>query len=187
MRFKQFQKQLYEQSFGASVEACQYVYNHKIVQTDRGVYVDGECTHFGCIDEAKQHIKQQNSVAAINEEIDQDSFKTLPINLLTDIIHKHNSDSKVTDTLIESYINVAASKQFTTDKVVYDMRVINRTNRLLEGYLDYILDDNTVIAISEQEQKSINTLLEHRDDLVVFMKQNKDNFLQVLEQVKGTV
>lgn len=184
MRFQQLHRQLQEQVLGSLVESCEYFYNHKIVKTQHGTFVDGRPTHFQSIAEAKQHIKQQSTFEFIDSQINEQSFKTLPVNVLTSIIQRYDGTAKVTDTLIENYINVAASKAFTTNSVVYDMRVMNRTNRLLEGYLDYILDDGTAIAISEQEQKSINTLLEHHEDVVNFMKQSKQNFLEVLEQLK---
>ena len=184
MRFRQLYKQMTEQLLESSIEEHEHYYGHNVVKTQDGVYVDFRPTHFQSINEAKQSIKQQQSVDVINNSLNEAVYREMPNTILANIIHKHNGDVKVTDTLIESYTNLAISKAYTTDNVVYDMRVMNRTNRLVEGYLDYILDDGTTIAITEREQKNINNLLEHHDDVVHFMKQNKENFLQVLEQLK---
>ena len=61
--------------------------------------------------------------------------------------------------------------------------VINSYINELRNKLDYVLKDGTRIAISEENQILLNSLLKGNDEIVSHMSENKQNFMEVLKGV----
>lgn len=177
MNFKQFQKALYESVIGCDVKHRISYYGYVIIETADKIIVNGKPTRFKTIKEAKQSIDQEKTLNNI------DLYEDTPQHKIADIIRKHHN-VKVTDTLIESYVDLAASKTFTTDQVAQDIRKTNKLDRILEGCIDYKLDDGSVVVIKEETQRMINSTLEHHQDVVRYMRESKENFLETLDQLK---
>ena len=85
--------------------------------------------------------------------------------------------------MIESYLELASSKLFTTDPVVYEIRAMNFADNLIEGKIDYKLEDGVTVAISEDTNRSINNLLADNVELVQYMRESKENFMQVIKEL----
>lgn len=177
MNFKQFQKALYESVLRYDVKQRISYYGSVIIETADTVIVNGKPTKFKSIKEAKQSIDQEKTLNSI------DLYEDIPQHKVADIIRTYH-DVKVTDTLIESYIELAASKMFTTDKVAQDIRKFNKLDYVLEGRIDYKLDDGSVVIIKEETQGKINKLFDDQPDIIQYMRESKDNFINVVSQLK---
>ena len=178
MRFSQFKKTL---TPGISEQVRSY--GHVIQKSEDGVIlVDNEVTDFTGLEEARQYIVRQEQAKQIEEEVKTDLYEELSDNIIANIIQEHH-DVKVTDTLIESYIEFASSKIFTVDPVVTEIRKLNKLDKLVEGKIDYILNDESVIAISENTQQKLNSLFNGHPEVIEYMRESSDNFLQVIRKL----
>ena len=179
MHFSQFTKRLKKDLYGSSVVAEETFSGETLVQTEDGrVIVNGKVTQLSSIAEAKQYIQQ----IKFEEEIAKELYEDIPDIKVAALIREHHN-IKVTNSLIETYIDLAASKTFSVDPVVSGIRAFNSLNFTVENKIDYILEDGSVVAISEETQQELNTLLEDKYQLVEYMKESKDNFMHVLREL----
>jgi hypothetical protein len=135
------------------------------------------------IEEARQYIKQDYISHKLEEQISKQTYEELSEHTVANIIKEYH-DIKVTDTLIENYIQLASSNMFSVDPVVQDIRALNKLDRLVEGKLHYVLSDNTIVAISERTQSRLNNLLQNQTEIIEYMRESKENFFHVLEQIE---
>jgi hypothetical protein len=164
-------------------EARAHSYGHVIEQTSRGdILIDGEKTSFTDLEEARQYIKTQQYTKTIEEQVKTELYEDIPDNKIANIIKEHH-DIKVTDTLIESYIELASSKLFTVDPVVLEIRNLNKLDKLIEGKIDYKLADDTIIAINESTQTKLTELFKDEQEIIEHMRESKENFIDVLKQI----
>ncbi len=126
--------------------------------------------------------EQEQSNAALVEEVTKEIYEEIPNNKIAEIIKEYH-DVKVTDTLIETYIELASSNIFSVDPVICELRKINKLDTLVEGKLNYTLDDGSVIAINEATQEYLNKLLQNQNEIIDYMRVSKENFLSVLKQI----
>ena len=127
-----------------------------------------------------KHQEEQN--ASLVEEVTKEIYEEIPNNKIAEIIKEYH-DVKVTDTLIETYIELASSNIFSVDPVICELRKINKLDTLVEGKLNYTLDDGSVIAINEATQEYLNKLLQNQNEIIDYMRESKENFLSVLKQI----
>ncbi len=104
----------------------------------------------------------------------------LPEERVAEYIAKH-SDDIITDELVESYIQKASSTDFNVDPIITEIKVGQAKE--LRNKLDYVLKDGTKIAISDENQILLNSLLKDKDEIVSHMSENKNNFIEVLKGV----
>lgn len=151
---------------------------------DDTITIDGvkENEQFSSLEEAKEYCKNQYISSKLEEEIIHETYDVIE-NKIARIINEHYN-VKVTDTLIETYIELSASKEFTVDPVVRKIRKLNKYDPIVEGKLDYRLNDGSVVAISHETQKVLNNLLENQNEIVAYMRENRDNFMYVIEQIE---
>jgi hypothetical protein len=126
--------------------------------------------------------EQEQNNASLVEEVTKEIYEEIPNNKIAEIIKEYH-DVKVTDTLIESYIELASSNIFSVDPVICELRKINKLDTLVEGKLNYTLDDGSVIAINETTQEYLNKLLQNQNEIIDYMRESKQNFLSVLKQI----
>ena len=105
---------------------------------------------------------------------------SLPEERIAECISRH-SDVEITDKLIEEYINKASTTDFNIDPILTEIKL--RSINELRNKLDYVLKDGTKIAISEENQILLNSLLKGKDEIVSHMSENKQNFMEVLKGV----
>lgn len=158
-------------------------YGHLIEMVDGAVTVNGEPTKFKSLEEAKQNIKQEYIAHKIEEQVSKELYEEISDAKVASIIKEYH-DVKVTDTLIETYIQLASSNMFSVDPVVQDIRALNKLDRIVEGKLHYVLADESIVAISEQTQERLNNLLGNQTEIIEYMRESKENFLSVLEQIE---
>lgn len=117
------------------------------------------------------------------EEVTKEIYEEIPNTKVAEIIKEYH-DVKVTDTLIESYVELASSNTFSVDPVICELRKYNKLDRLIEGKLNYTLSDGSVIAINEATQDYLNKLLHNQTEIIEYMRESKNNFLFVLSKLE---
>lgn len=135
------------------------------------------------INQLEVHRKDTVSAAhELIEEVTKEIYEEIPNTKVAEIIKEYH-DVKITDTLIESYIDLASSNIFSVDPVICELRKYNKLDRLVEGKLNYTLNDGSVVAINEATQDYLNKLLNNQTEIIEYMRESKTNFLKVLQQI----
>lgn len=184
MYFGQFNKKLSEQKVSVGIKSQLRSFDHLIEETiDGNILIDHESTKFKSLEEARQHIVQHYNTELLEQEIAQDIYEEISDIKIADIIKEHHN-IKVTDTLIESYVELASSKIFTVDPVAADIRNLNKFDKLIENKIDFKLNDGSIVAINKDTQNYINNLLQNHNEIVEHMRENKENFLSVIKQIE---
>ena len=177
MYFKQFTKKLKESICGIEIQEESLCHGYTIILSNEGkVFVDNKETELSSIEEARQYINQ----IVLEQELTQELYEDIPQIKIAELIKEHHN-VKVTDTLIESYIELASSKLFSVDPVVQGIRDMNVADNLIEGKIDYKLEDGSIVAIDEHTNKLINNIL--TNDIVQYMRESKSNFMHVIKEL----
>lgn len=185
MNYKQFRTSLYATVTGSDVVNQTSCFGKTICETADGeIFVDGARTEHSSLEEASDSIRHERLQEDIQREIQQELYEEMSDNKIADIIKTHHENIRITDTLIESYVELASSKLFTTDKVAQDIRKLNKLDRVVENRVDFKLEDGTVVVITEETQNKINKIFGHHSDVVAYMRQSIDNFLDVVNQLE---
>jgi hypothetical protein len=180
MRYYEFTKSLKR----AGVVESTRSYLQLIEKTEDGkVYINGLETQFATLEEARQYIKQDYITHQLEEKVSKQTYEDLSEHTVANIIKEHH-DVKVTDTLIENYIQLASSNMFSVDPVVQDIRALNKLDRLIEGKLHYVLNDESIVTIDERTQVRLNNLLQNQTEIIEYMRESKDNFIHVLSKLE---
>jgi hypothetical protein len=153
------------------------------MKQDGTVSINGDATEHKSLDEARKYIKSKIFSEKLEAQISNEIYEEISENRIAQIIKEHH-DIKVTDTLIESYIALASSKIFTLDPVVFDIRKMNKLDVVVENKIHYELNDKSVVAIDITTQESLNNLLNSQTEVVEYMRESKENFMRVIEQIK---
>jgi ATP-dependent 26S proteasome regulatory subunit len=179
MYYQQFLK-----SLNNSIIESIHSYGNLIQKTADGlVLVNNETTEFKSLEEARTYIKTKQQSDNLEESITKEIYEDITDNRIANIIREHYN-VKVTDTLIESYIELASSNIFTVDPVVQEIRKLNKLDIVVENKTHYELNDGTVVAINEATQTVLNSLLQDQNEIVQFMRESKENFFNVLERIE---
>lgn len=184
MNYSKFSKFVRENTVRAEIVEEIRSYGNAIQKTlDGKVLINNEETEFTSLEEARTYIKNKTYSDNLEQEITKQIYEELTDNRIANIIKEHHN-VKVTDTLIESYIELASSKIFTVDPVVQEIRKLNKLDALVEGKIHYELSDGSVVAINQQTQSELNNLLANNKDIVEYMRESKSNFFYVLNKIK---
>lgn len=179
MNYIQFTRKLKETICESKILDESTFMGHSILLSEEGIFIDFNRTQLSSIEEAKEFIAK----AKFEEEVVQDLYEDISDVKIASLIKEHHNISKVTNTIIESYINLASSKVFAADPVVTDLRKNISVDRLIESKIDYILNDGSIVAISEETQDILNQLLDDKYQLVEYMRENKENFMNILREL----
>ena len=180
MQYYQLKNSLKKPNITESVRS----YLQLIELTEEGkILINGLNTEFKTIEEARNHIKEDYDTHQLADKIAKDTYQEISENTVASIIKEHHN-IKVTDTLIESYVELASSNIFSLDPVVQKIRSINKLDRIIEGKLHYLLADNSTVAINEDTQDILNKLLGNQTEIIEYMRESKENFFHVLEQIE---
>lgn len=180
MNYLQFSKTIKDNLSGAEVtEQVTFGADTIIKTVNDDILVNYKQTEFTSIEEAKQHIQEMQ----LQEEVIQEIYDNIDHNVVATLIREGHHNIKVTDTLIKSYIDLAAAKLFSVDPVIQNIRSLNVIESLIENKIDYKLDDGSIVAIDEDTQDLLNALLIDKQDIVEHMRANKENFLQVVREI----
>ncbi len=127
--------------------------------------------------------QQEQQNASLVEEVTKEIYEEIPNTKVAEIIKEYH-DVKVTDTLVETYLELASSNIFSVDPVICELRKYNKLDRVVEGKLNYTLSDGSVIAINEATQDYLNKLLHNQTEIVEYMRESTKNFLHVLTKIE---
>jgi hypothetical protein len=180
MNYREFSKSIKRTGVVESTRS----YLQLIEKTEDGkVLINGLETEFDSLEEARQYIKQDYTAHQLEEQASKNLYEELSATKVANIIKEYH-DIKVTDTLIENYIQLASSNIFSVDPVVQDIRSLNKLDRLIEGKLHYVLSDDSIVTISERTQDRLNNLLQNQTEIIEYMRESKDNFIHVLSKLE---
>ena len=180
MRYSDFTKQFKSSGVVESTRS----YGQLIEKLDDGkVLINGNETEFSLVEEARQYIKQDYISHQLAEQVSTETYEELSNEKLANIIKEHY-DIKVTDTLIESYKELASSHIFSVDPVVQEIRSLNKIDKLIEGKLHYVLNDSSIVTISEDTQERLNKLLQNQKDVIDYMRESKEQFMYVVSKLE---
>jgi hypothetical protein len=158
---------------------CFYLYGEEVrVNSDNEIFVEG--VKIGSVnesEEAREYAKKYIENIKLLEDIET----TIPEEKVAHYIRQYHNIEKITDTLIESYIELASSNLFTVDPVVIAIKE-SRTSEFV-GKLQYELSDGSSVAINESTQKVLNKLLQNKPEIVEYMRESKNNFMRIIKEL----
>ena len=125
----------------------------------------------------------RSSAPTLEEQASKELYEELSDKTIANIIKEYH-DIKVTDTLVESYKQLASSHMFSVDPVVQQIRSLNKLDRLVENKLHYVLQDDSIVAINEATQERLNNLLQNQTEIIEYMRESKENFMHVLTKIE---
>lgn len=174
--FSNFKKQVLEQS--GLVESFSCYGNDVVITTDLEVYINGSLvTNTNTLEEAREYAKKYIQDTKLLENIDT----TIPEEKVAQFIRQYHNIEKITDTLVESYIELASSNMFTVDPVVTAIKESKTAE--FTGKLQYTLNDGSVVAINESTQELLNSLLANQNEIVEYMRESKNNFIRIIKEL----
>ena len=128
------------------------------------------------LEEARDYVKSYINNSIILEDIDT----VIPEEKIVNLVSKYHSSVKITDTIVESYLELASSNLFTVDPVLLE---IKQRSSSLPGKIEHRLNDGSVVAIDEETQRILNTLLDDKYQIVEYMRESKENFMRIIKEV----
>lgn len=150
------------------------------IDNDLSVYVNDKKTTLvlKSLEEAREDIVSYIKNSKLIEDIDN----TIPEEKIATLIRKYHEVNKITDTLVESYIELASSNIFTIDPVITEIKRQTASN--FNNKLEYTLNDGSIVAIDEDTQNDLNMLLKNKYEIIDYMRESKDNFMHVIRTLK---
>jgi predicted double-glycine peptidase len=133
--------------------------------------------NFESLEEAKTYARRYVE----NHKLLEDINTTVPEEKVANYIRQFHNVDKITDTLIESYIELASSNLFSVDPVVVAIK--ERSAVEFSGKLEYQLADGNIVAINENTQETLNNLLQDKPEIVDYMRESKNNFMRILREI----
>lgn len=179
MNYSSFKSSILSKASGIEVHSSTSCLGETIVESNGVWTILSTKEQFNSLEEVRDTIKNRILLNQLEQEIQKDIYENLSYRTVAELIREHSTD-KITDTLIESYISLASSKEFTLNPVVEELRKYNRFGNLVEGKIDYHLRDGSIIAISEQTLTKLK-LHGFNQEVIEFMAESKSNFLSVIE------
>lgn len=174
--FSSFKKQVLEQS--GLVDSFSYYGNEVRITEDFEIYVNEvNVGNVSTLEEARNYSKKYIQDTKLLENIDT----TIPEEKVAQFIRQYHDIEKITDTLVESYIELASSNMFTVDPVVTAIKESKTAE--FTGKLQYTLNDGSVVAINESTQELLNSLLADQNEIVEYMRESKDNFIRIIKEL----
>lgn len=172
--FNQFRKNLregaglldsfiYRGSYVRVFDTLEVTINNELI----GTYAD--------LNEARSQAKMSIS----SNQLLEDHYTVSDEKLISIISSTH--DIKITETVLESYKHQLNSREFSIDPVITEVR--RRMSSNFADKTEYALNDGSVVAISEETQSMLMSLLEDKYSIVKYMRVSKDNFMHVVRKL----
>lgn len=180
MNFSDFNKKINSETSGVEILSQTPCFGSTIQESSSGILINRIKTDFTSINEAFDFIRNQKLQEKIENEIKIEMYETLSKGKVASLIEEFSTDI-ATDDLVESYINRAFAKEFTIDPIVSEIRKYNKSDRIIEAKIDFVLEDGSSVAVSEETLNYINSI--STEELVQYMKESKDNFINALTKL----
>ena len=157
-----------------------FIYQDKrvVISTDLTIFINEQIIEIEVksLEEAREYSKSYINNSIILKDIDA----VIPEEKIVNLISKYHDSIKITDKIVESYVDLASSNLFTIDPVLIELK---QNNSSLPGKIEHKLSDGSVVAIGEETQNLLNTLLEDKYQIVEYMRESKDNFMRIIKEV----
>ena len=157
-----------------------FIYQGKRVVIDKNLHVSineqFQEVDMKNLEEAREYAKNYIDTSIILEDVDN----VIPEEKILNLVSKYHSTVKITDTIIESYLELASSNLFSIDPVLLE---IKQRSSSLPGKIEHKLNDGSVVAIDEETQRLLSTLLEDKYQIVEYMRESKENFMRIIKEV----
>lgn len=158
-----------------------FIYREKRVTISSDLHVSIDAlpagTKFSSLEEAAEYAKNQIDNQEVLENVDIISEAKV-----VEIIKKHEVTNRVTNQLVEAYVEFVSSKDFSIDPVVTEIK--GKFNDSQFNKLEYVLKDGTIVALDEQTVAKLSNELKDKYKLVEHMCESKENFMQVVRQLE---
>ena len=156
-----------------------YQDEHVVIFKDLSIYVNEELvqSNVKTLEEASSYIKKYIDNSKLLEKVDT----LIPEEKIANLVRKYHSIEKITDTLVESYIELVSSNIFSIDPVITEIKQSTTSN--FAGKLEYKLNDGNIVAIDEDTQRLLNKLLEDKYQIIEYMRESKENFMRIIKEV----
>lgn len=178
MRYNQFIKQIQDSIYPVPVVTEAFIYGNRIALLEDGsVFINYSKSASSSMEEAIDYIKTEQ----FKEELRVESIYSIPESTIADIIRKHDFDVKITNSLIESYVQMAIDQELTTDPVVLKIRSFYPSNTI-ENKIDFVLEDGSTIAISSSLLEKINLNFKS-DKYINSMRKSIENFTHAIKDL----
>lgn len=149
---------------------------HVITISENNVYVDSELILEDCISNGAGKLYAKSYIDSI---VVLETAEVVTTESIVNTAMRHHG-IKLTNTLVESYKELILAGEFTLDPVVLELK---EGKSSIYGKTEFILNDNSVVAINESTIKKLLSLNVDKYKLVDFMKQSKDNFVAVIQEL----
>ena len=175
--FSSFKKQVLEQS--GLVDSLSLYGNDVEITESLDIIINGESikSNVNTLEEAREYAKRYIENTTLLENIDT----TIPEEKVAQFIRQYHNIEKITDTLVESYIELASSNMFTVDPVVTAIKESKTAE--FSGKLQYELNDGSVVAINEATQEMLNNILADKNEIVEYMRESTTNFVRSIKEL----
>lgn len=152
--------------------------NRVVITKDLHIIINDE--YIGDANSLKE-ARAYSSTYIANKKIVENISSLIPEEKVVALIKKYHNIDKITNNLVESYVELVSSNIFSIDPVVTE---IKQNSIELAGKFQYVLEDNSIVAINEYTQKRLSTLLEDKYQIVEYMRKSKDNFMHAIKELK---
>lgn len=190
MRLNEFKTKLAQESknYGKVVHTFTHLMKEVVINREGDIYIDGALQEetFTTLEEAKKLVRQTIFEEKLKRDIQQRVFEEFSDTSIANIIKKHHEVPKVTSQLIESYVDLSSSKIFTVDPVVMEMRKLNKLSNIVEGKVDFVLSDGSIVAINEDTILKLERFINmsgEKELVLNYMRESKDQFFHVVENI----
>lgn len=175
MIYREFIKRIAESLYSQEVKMQCLVLGVPVsILEDNTIVMNHRKTNFTSLNEVREFIKEFD----LKESVRTEAFKTIPSNTVATIIREHSND-KITNVLLESYLQQAIAREFTTDPIVLKLRNLFPIESI-NSKIDFVLEDGSIVAISK-------TLLERlsskNDKYIEDMRKSIDSFTHSIRNI----
>lgn len=100
---------------------------------------------------------------------------------LVSLIRKHNLGIRVTPSILEEYAKNIEDNKFSIDPVIHEVK--QRTS-FFSDKVEHTLNDGTRVAVDEETQYVLNSLLRDKYEVMQYMQESKHNFMRVVKELE---
>lgn len=148
-----------------------------VIDKSLQIFVDGVNVGVeNSIQEARDYAIEYISTSMLIEE-----SSPLSEEKLVSLIRKHHSDIRVTPSILEEYTKSIEDDRFSIDPVIHEVK--ERTS-FFSDKIEHTLNDGTKVAIDEETQHILNSLLQDKYEVIQYMQECKQNFMRVVKELE---
>ena len=151
--------------------------HHVVVTKDFRVSIDGdaiaECSSLQeCIKCATSFISNYDTLNEVATHI--------PSEKIVELISHYHENVKITNTVIEQYAELNEAMVFSLDPVLLEMKTPSSN---FSDKVEFTLKDGSKIAIAEDTLKNLNGVIKDKYQIVEYMQESTENFMQVIRKL----